>query len=238
MIIAPGTIVGELAAQFPQTIRVFQQLRIEFCREGHRKLTDLCRDRQLSFEEVAAALTNAVAAPAPLPRQDWTTRPLSDLTTHIVEAFHEPMRQELPRLHRMAVKVQRHRDPYKHVLAVVLYELELFTTDLGSHIAKTERELFPLIGRIEAGTRDEDDRGSFRYLRTTLEADHVVAGHALLILRNVTDRYAVPAHACDTLRTLYQGLKELEQLMQLHVHLENNVLFPRAADLLSNARLV
>lgn len=236
MTLSPDTTVGDLAAQFPQTIRVFQRLRVEFCCEGQRTIGELCRDRQLSFDEVAASLIAAAAAPPPK-RHDWNTRPLSDLAAHIVDAFHEPLRQELPRLRGMAAKVQRHTDPYKHVLAVVLYELEQFHADLEPHMATAERELFPLIGRLESGRSREGDRSHFHHLRSVLEAGHLEAGYALRILSNATHRYELPPQACATLRSLYQGLKELEQLMQLHVHLENNVLFPRAATLLSGARL-
>ena len=235
MIVSPDTIVGDLASEFPQTIPVFQRLRIEFCCDGQRRLGELCHERQLPFDHVAARLVQALASPS-APRHNWSVRPLSELTAHIIEAFHEPLGEQLPHLHRMAVKVQRHRDPYKRVLTIVLNELERFTAAIEPHIARTERELFPLICRTEAGERLEGDRGRFQELRRVLEADHAEAGHAVQTLRNVTDRYDPPAHACVTLRTLYQGLKELEQLMQLHVHLENNVLFPRAAALLSEAR--
>jgi regulator of cell morphogenesis and NO signaling len=238
MTISPDTTAGELASQFPQTIRIFHQLRIEFCCEGQRSLGDLCRDSQLSFEEVAGALARAAAAPAPLPRPDWTTRPLSELTAHIVESFHQPLRQELPRLQRMAVKVQRHRDPYKHVLAVVLHELERFAADLEPHMATAEQDFFPLICRVEAGRSQPGDRAQFRRMCAEAEAANVETGLALKIVRNVTDRYAAPANACATLRGLYEGLSDLDRLMRLFVHLENNLLFPRATALLSDAFVV
>lgn len=231
MIVSPDSTVGEIASKYPDAIRVFQRLGIEFCCDGGCRLDDLCRERQLSFDEVAVAL--AQPREALPPRQDWAARPLSDLTAHIVDAFHLPLRQELPRLHRMAVKVQRHTDPYRHVLAVVRYEVERFATDVEPHLAIEERELFPLIVRAEAGDPREGDRARFRQLRAALEADHVEAGRALQILRNITDRYSAPERACATLRDLYRGLNDLEQFTQLHVHLENNVLFPRAAGLMS-----
>jgi regulator of cell morphogenesis and NO signaling len=234
MILLPHTTVGEAASQFPETIRVFHRLRVQFCCDGRRTLDDLCRERQLSFEDLAAALAAALAAPAP-PRQNWSARPLSDLTAHIIEAFHEPLRQELPRLRRMAVKVQRHTDSYRHVLAVVLCELERFSAELVPHMASEERELFPLVGRMETGPPHHGDAARVRQLRTAFEADHAEAGQALQILRSVTGRYEAPPRACATLRDLYRGLTELEQLMQLHIHLENNVLFPRAAALGSEA---
>jgi regulator of cell morphogenesis and NO signaling len=234
MTVSPDTVIGHLASEFPQTIRVFQRLGIEFCCDGQRRLGELCHERQQSFDQVAAALSRALASPPSPVRHDWSTRPLAELTAHIIEAFHEPLGQELPRLHRMAVRVQRHCNSCQ--LTVVLGELERFCAVIEQHIARTERDLFPLICRTEAGERLEGDRGRFHELRTELEADYAKAGLAVRILRTVTDRYDPPAQACGTLRTLYEGLKELEQLVQLHVHLENNVLFPRAAALLSEAR--
>ena len=235
MMASPDSTAGDIAARFPQTIRVFQRLGIEFCCDGHRSLGDLCRERQLSFEHVATALHAAVAAP-PLRRHDWNARPLADLTAHIVEAFHEPLRQELPRLQGMAARVQRHNDSYGPVLAVVLWKVERFHAAFEPHMATTEREFFPIVDRLEAGRCIEGDRAQFRRLRAVLESDHDEAGHVLRSLRTVTDNYEPPAGACATLRGLYQGLEELEPLIQLHVHLENNVLFPRAAALAETCR--
>ena len=236
MIASPETTIGEIAARFPQTHRVFHRLRIEFCCDGHRPLADVCRERDLSFDELAASLIAAVASPLPV-RHDWAVRPLAELTAHIVEGFHEPLRQELPRLRRMAAKVQHHSEPSQYVLAVVLYEVERFSVELGPHMAATEGELYPLIGRLEAGSPREGDGAHFDQLRAALESDHAGAGQALRILRKVTGRYEPPASACATLRDLYRGLKDLEQLTQLHVHLENNALFPRAAALVRAAGL-
>ena len=235
MLASPDSTAGDIAARFPQTIRVFQRLRIDFCCDGDRTLGDLCRERQLSFEHVAAALSAASAAP-PLRRHDWNDRPLADLTAHIVEAFHEPLRQELPRLHAMAARVQRHTDSYRPVLAVVLWKVERFHAAFEPHMAIAERELFPIVGRLEAGHGTEDDRSQFGRLRAVMESDHDEAGLVLRSLRNVTDGYEPPPGACATLGGLYQGLRELEPLIQLHIHLENNVLFPRAAAL-ADARL-
>jgi regulator of cell morphogenesis and NO signaling len=230
----PTTTVGELAARFPQTIRVFQRMRVEFCCDGSRTLGELCQERELSFDELATALASAVAAATP-PLADWTTRPLSELTGHIVEAFHEPCRQELPRLREMAVKVQRHTDSYAHILAVVRYKLDRFTADLDSHMSTAEDELFPLISRAEAAGAREVDRAVFARLRGRLEIEHANAGQVLQTLRHATHGYEPPPNSCSSVRHLYHGLRELEQLMRLHVHLENNILFPRAAALLSDA---
>jgi regulator of cell morphogenesis and NO signaling len=235
MTVSPETTVGDIASEFPQAIRLFQRCGIEFCCDGRRRLGDLCRERQLPFDDLARAIADAATRPRPRPL-DWNSRPLSHLIAHIVDAFHDPLREELPRLHRMAVRVQAHTDSSSHALDVVLCVLTRFRERLEPHMATAENELFPLIVRAEAARARDGDWDQFRQLRRASESDHHDAGYALQVLRNITGRYDVPPRACATLRDLYRGLKELEQLMQLYVHLENNVLFRRAEALLSEAK--
>ena len=236
MTVSPDDTIGDLASRFPDTIPVFQRLRVEFCCDGQRRVGDLCRERRIAFDELAASLQDAVTAPR-RPRPDWAGRSLSDLMAHLVEAFHEPLRDELPRLHAMAVKVQAHDDDSRHALAVVLFELGRFRAQLEAHLSEEERDLFALVQRAESGNQQPDDARRFQELRAVLEAEHREAGDALHVLSQATDRYQPPPRACTTVRALYRGLHELEQFMQLHSHLENNVLFPRAAALLSAARI-
>jgi regulator of cell morphogenesis and NO signaling len=230
---SPDTTVGDLAALFPETVRVFQDYGIEFCCGGKWQLGQVCRDRDLPYAEVAAALTRAMTKPS---RADWSTRPLSELTAHLVEAFHEPLRQELPRLIQLATRLQGHGSSHRRALAVVLSELTRFTGELEAHMAAEERDLFPLIDALEREGVSDRDQARLEHLRFALEADHVDAGQTLRLLGQITDHYQAPDDACSTMRALYQGLQELERLMHLNIHLENNVLFVRANTLRSRAR--
>jgi regulator of cell morphogenesis and NO signaling len=234
MIASADTTIGEIVTRFPQTICLLRRLHIEFCCDGERSLGELCRERRLSLDDLVVALSAAVSG-SPRPRDDWPTRPLSDLTAHLVETFHEPLRHELPDLRRMARRVQRHRDSYRIVLAVLLRELERFSEGIESHIAREERELFPIIHRAEDGQLGDDDATHFCRLHAILHADNVETALALRILDNVIARGGDPADACITLRRLLRGLKDLVRLMQLYFHLENNLLLPRAAALISMA---
>lgn len=229
---SPDTTVGDLAALFPETVRVFQHYGIEFCCGGKWPLGQVCRERELPYAEVAAALTRAMTKPS---RTGWSTRPLTELTAHIIEAFHEPLRQELPRLIRLATRLQGHGNSHRRALAVALSELSRLASELEAHMAAEERDLFPLIDALESGVVSDGDRERLEHLRFVLEADHVDAGQTLRLLGQITVHYQAPDDACSTMRALYQGLQELERLMHLHVHLENNVLFVRAAALTSRA---
>jgi len=232
MTISPETTVGDLAARYPSVIRVFRHLGIEFCCGGRQTLVQACQDRHISWSDARQLLTEAARTARP---DEWSQRDLTDLTTHVVDAFHDPLKQELPRLHELAKRVQGHGDSHRRALAVVLHELARFRAELEVHMGVEERELFPLIARLAAGDITAASIARFSRLRATLEADHDDAGQTLRLLSQVTDHYRPPADACASVRALYRGLDELERLTHLHVHMENNMLFPRAAALLAGA---
>ena len=157
----PDTTVGELAAQFPATVRVFQRRKVEFCCGGHQTLAQMCRDLGTPYEILTVELEHAICqAPA---RVTWADRPLSELTDHIVEAFHQPLLLELPRLRALITRLQDHGDAHRRVLTVVGQQLCRFEAGLLARVTAEETELFPLIDRLEAdGPCDEDCAGSLR----------------------------------------------------------------------------
>jgi len=152
-----------------------------------------------------------------------------------VESFHDPLRQELPRLLELAERLRGHGDSHRRVLDTVRDELDRFGASLVLQMSVEERELFPLIERIEQAGPTASDDAALAAMR--VRADDFVADtrQTLRILRQITDNYVPPPTACSTLHVLYRALEELEELVQLHVHLESNVLFSRAVELASDA---
>jgi regulator of cell morphogenesis and NO signaling len=227
MVITEHTTVGEIAAAIPSSVRVFQRHNIDFCCGGRTPLSVACRERGLSFTEVALAVEEA-ATPAGPDDRDWSREPLRVLIDHIVGTYHRPLRDELPRLQAMAAKVAGvHGAKAPHLSRVKALVSEL-SDDLTLHMQKEERMLFPAIRAIE------DDPQLVIPISApigVMEQDHDGAGALLSELRAITGEYVAPPWACGTFRALYQGLAELESDMHVHVHLENNVLFPRALDL-------
>ena len=144
---------------------------------------------------------------------------MADLVQHIVDAYHLPLREELPRLESMARKVARvHGDKDTERLGGILETFLRLEAELGDHMAREEDVLFPEILR--------HGEGSDLPVEPFVD-DHSDAGQALAVLRELTDDYQVPEGACNTWRALWHGLEALEQSLHLHIHLENNVLFPR-----------
>lgn len=228
MTFTPETTVAQLATTEPATIAVFQKYGIDFCCGGKRPLQDVCAERELPYDALAVELA-AAAAPAAPARMRWDARPLSELTAHIVESFHDPLTTELPRLVAMAKRVdERHGSTSQPNAAAIAATVEAFANDLAPHMRQEETEIFPLVDRLEhdAGRSDEAER--FLAAQPALESEHAEAGQMLATIRALTNGYVPPAGACPTTLGLYYGLRELEALMTLHVHLENNILFPRA----------
>jgi regulator of cell morphogenesis and NO signaling len=156
---------------------------------------------------------------------------MSDLIAYSQERFHGPLRDELPRLGQMMAKVvSRHGQRLPETLLPLQQTLAALHVDLLHHMQKEDEILFPAIQEIESGRLG----GHAAWIEQPIEImedEHEQAGAALARIRDLTSGYTPPADACPTFRGLYYGLAELEREMHVHVHLENNILFPRAAHL-------
>ena len=232
MVITPDTTVADIATHAPATIRVFQQHQIDFCCGGRVPLGQVCADRGLDTDlvvtELVAAATPAAAEPT------WADATLTALIAHIQRRYHEHLRTELPRLDAMVDKVvERHGDHLPEVLLPLQRTYKELQEELLTHMMKEDRVLFPFIAGLEAG-RAVNVADAAEWIAapiSVMEADHEQAGAALATMRELTNGYAPPEWACPTFRGLYFGLAQLETDMHLHVHLENHILFPRAAQL-------
>ena len=225
MNITEHTTVAEIASTLPASVRVFQRHGVDFCCGGRRPLAVVCAEQGVSFAEMARDIQTAAAIP-PADARDWTAASLASLIDHIIATYHDVLRTELPRLDTLAAKAaQAHvsRAPFLVRVAAIVGEL---SGELRDHMAKEETVLFPAIRAVEVG--HAFDAMLVPGAVAVLEAEHDRAGALLGELRRITDGYVAPDWSCATLRALYQGLAELEAAMHVHVHLENNVLFPRA----------
>ena len=226
MTITPDTLVADIAAAVPASVKVFERHGVDFCCGGRKRLLAVCQEQHLSFDTIAQEIATAAEIPGADAR-DWTTAPLHELADHIVEAYHDKLRDDLPRLERLAARVhQVHgaREPF--LLEGISSLVGELSADLNSHMKKEELVLFPAIRALEAGLGSAGVPLSAPV--AVMEAEHDRAGDLLAQLRAITNGYEPPDWACRTFRALYEGLAELERDMHVHVHLENNVLFPRA----------
>lgn len=212
--------VASLATEHPLATRIFARHGIDFCCGGGRPLKEVCEEKGLDVSKVLDEIRQELTS-AEEPEQRWDSEPLDKLIQHILATYHRPLDEELPRLEGMAVKVlEVHRDKDPEGLAELVAVFAGLKAELEHHMAKEEQILFPMIlngqGSMAGGPI------------SVMEHEHESAGAALRRLRGLTDNYTVPAEACNTWRALWHGLEALERSLHQHIHLENNILFPRA----------
>lgn len=210
--------LADLAIRIPGASRVFHRHRLDFCCGGRRSLREACGAAGLDVEALLGELAaEERGAPA---HADWDARPLEALIDHIVLHYHAALRLELPALRAMAQKVERVHAEKPQVPRGLAAHLAAMQQDVEEHLAKEEQVLFPLLrAGVSAGAAAPI---------SVLEHEHDEHGEALRITRALTDDLQPPPHACTTWRALYLRLAELERDLMDHIHLENNVLFPRA----------
>lgn len=236
MVIQSSMTVGEIAAASPAAASVLERYGIDYCCGGARPFEDACRERGLPAAAVQQDLDRAVAA-TDVPETDWNTAPLRDLIHHILATHHEYLKLELPQLGQRLVKVVRaHGDKDPATLGELEAVYEGLWRELDLHMHKEEMMLFPAIERYEAAANaglplPPSPFGTIGNPIAVMESEHDSAGDALRRIRELTHDFQPPAYACATYRALLEGLQSLEADLHTHIHLENNILFPRAIEL-------
>ncbi|MDP6479939.1 MAG: iron-sulfur cluster repair di-iron protein [Phycisphaerales bacterium] len=220
MAITLETPVGDIASHHPLATRVFARHQIDFCCGGGKTLSDVCQAKGIDAATILSEIEQEVVSD-PDTAAHWDAAPLDALIDHIIATYHRSLDEELPRLEAMLRKVNTvhgEKDPER--LAELLDVFLGLRAELTEHMMKEEQILFPM---IQAG------QGSFATGPVSvMEHEHESAGNALRQMRSLTDDYTPRSDACNTWRALWAGLEQLEVDLHQHIHLENNILFPRA----------
>jgi regulator of cell morphogenesis and NO signaling len=231
--------VADLARLHPATIRVFQRHGIDFCCGGKRTLAEAASRAGIDPVGVAEELRQTLAQPPGAATWlDSLPDSLSDLGKLIVGRYHVALRSELPRLIRMADRVETvHGAEMPEILPPVAATVRALAAELEKHMHEEETTVFPAIERLEqaTGAAERLSAEDLAVLVAAREDEHTEAGEKLRELRALTSGFEPPEWACNTFRGLYHGLAELELDLHEHIHLENNVLFPRALGLATQA---
>jgi regulator of cell morphogenesis and NO signaling len=236
MNISDTTTVRDLAAGVPGATRVFENFGIDYCCGGHRTLADACREASLPVEDLRRSIEEARQASQPGgAERDWRQESLTSLAAHIIDKHHYFTRQEINRLEKLLDKVcSRHGENHPELFEAqkTFYQLK---QDLIPHMLKEEQVLFPYIKRMEeaAGEGRPVPPPFFGIVRNPVRmmmTEHDTAGDLLKLLRSVTNSYTTPPDGCISFQTLYQALAAFEADLHQHIHLENNILFPRAVE--------
>lgn len=209
-------LISDLAISLPMVTEIFRKNRIDFCCGGNLTLKEACARKQINLDSIIEELKKLqVNRP-----NDFQERPLHELTSFIVERYHQDLRRRLPELIALAEKVERvHADhpACPNGLAQLLNHMH---NEILMHMMKEENVLFPLI---------DSGRGSMALMPVkVMTSEHDIHGQQLEEIHRLTSDFVPPKDACTSWKALYSGLDKLEEELMAHIHLENNILFPRA----------
>jgi len=225
MTVDAGTALGQLVNSSPRAARVLESVGLDYCCGGHRSLADACAEKDIDPQDVLNRLVEVDDGE----QVEWAGFGPVELVDHIESTHHRYLHEELPRLVALAQKVASvHGERHPELVALAVDVVELHD-DLEPHMMKEERVLFPLIRSLDdpaAGASTMDPAGPI----SVMMAEHEVAGALLERIRERTGDFAVPGDACASYSALYQGLEAVENDTHIHIHKENNVLFPAVLD--------
>jgi len=226
--------VGELALENPAATRVFEKLGIDYCCGGNLSLEQACRAANLAVDQVLDSLEMAEQTTrAEQKVHDWQREMLGDLVAHIKSTHHKYTREEIARLGPLFVKVCSVHGQNHPELVEIRTTFAGLAQELTMHMMKEEMVLFPYIVRMEEAVLQHEPIlpppfGSVQNPVSMMKHEHDSAGAALRAMRQASSGYAAPPDACISYQTLFKALAEFEADLHQHIHLENNILFPRA----------
>lgn len=212
--------VGKIAASRPESIGVFARRGIDFCCGGEKSLAAACRERGLEPAQVLEEI-GSVPQPQAASMKAWERAPISELLDHIVSEYHVPLHRDLMELIGLASRVllAHGSNDFDRLDALRGTIVEL-AGELDAHMRKEEEVLFPWIRQGNGRTAGNPIR--------VMNREHEDAAAMLARIRRLTDDFDPPGYACPATRALWEALERLDADLKEHIHLENNILFPRA----------
>ena len=221
--------VRELAVEIPNATRVFEKLGIDYCCGGHKSLEEACASANTPIDRVLLALEQGIDASVPKPERDWNTLPIGELVDHIVAKHHTYVKSEVPRLQALISKVVGVHGQNHPELKQVQDAFGELAAELTSHLTKEEMILFPYLKQMGSGKGcGTSCFGTVQNPIRMMMFEHDNAGAKLREMRQATSDYTLPQDACFSYGTLFSALQDFEADLHQHIHLENNILFPRA----------
>jgi regulator of cell morphogenesis and NO signaling len=237
MSVSTARTVRELALEIPEATRIFEKAGIDYCCGGGKSLEQACAAANLSVDDVLDSLELAEQeARAKQKDRNWQTEPLADLVAHINGTHHKYTREEIARLGPLFDKVVSVHGKNHPELQHVRVAFRGLAQELTMHMMKEEAVLFPYIVRMEESVIQREPVlpppfGSVQNPVAMMMHEHDSAGEALRSMRQASAGYTPPGDACISYQTLYKALEDFEKDLHQHIHLENNVLFPRAIEM-------
>jgi regulator of cell morphogenesis and NO signaling len=228
--------VRQLATEIPNATRVFEKLGIDYCCGGGKSLDAACAQAKIPVSDVLRTLEEGSVPVEGAATPDFSQASLNELVSHIVSRHHGYVKQEIPRLEKLLAKVVSVHGRNHAELIAIQKVFSALGAELTSHMMKEEMVLFPYIAQMELALESGKQlpRAAFGTVGNPvhmMELEHEDSGNTLKELRSLTSNYTPPQDACFSYNTLFAALKDFETDLHQHIHLENNILFPRAVAL-------
>ena len=236
-VISPDQTVADFVIQHPEYRERLEKMGIDYCCGGKHPLGEAVKAAKIEWPAFLALISETSAAKSVVPDfGNWNEAPPSVLVDHILEKHHSFTKEQLLRLDGLLAKVQvAHGARHGEMLARLQRIYDGLHAELDTHLMKEEQILFPAIKGIDAFVNGKGEKpvvhcGSVANPIRQMKAEHDSAGAALAEMRQTTNSYQLPADACLTFNALYAGLQALEADLHEHIHLENNILFPKSIE--------
>jgi len=225
--ITANSLVRDIVNELPKASDLFKKNRIDFCCGGNIPLSQAAEQNELNLDNLIEELKDVFEKYENTEKNVdvWTDSDSHTIINHVINNYHRVSEEELAMLSPYVTKVSRvHGEHHPELIKMneLFYE---FKKELLEHMAKEEEIVFPLIKQLADGTAANPEEAIKMIVELEKEHDH--AGELLRQIRAVTSDFALPLDACGTYRLVYARLEALESLTFMHVHLENNILFPR-----------
>lgn len=225
--------IGEIVAADFRTARVFENHGIDFCCGGKVALEATCTEKGLDLTTIIKELETVQNEPVER-SQNYASWPLPFLADYIVNTHHVYLRENDEQIAAYTRKIATvHGDNHPEVIRIAAI-FEKIASDMAGHLKEEEEVFFPALKRADAAKTagsapEEKDREMIRTSLIRLHREHEEIGDAIHEIRHLAKGYAIPGDVCNTFMLTYQKLKEFEDDLHKHVHLENNILFPKAS---------
>ena len=227
--------LGQIAAKDLRKAQIFKKYGLDFCCGGKKTVKQACAEKGLDVTKIEQELQQADRIPSsrPLPYNDWS---LDFLADYIVQTHHSYVRKNLPDIMTYALKVMRVHGNNHPELVPVYKLVDAVNSELTEHMVKEEKMLFPYIKELVSAKQfsqniDNSPFGTIQNPIHLMEEEHEMVGKNLAEIRELTNNYTLPEEACASYSLLYRMLDEFEDDLHLHIHLENNILFPKALEI-------
>lgn len=227
--------VGELVTEDIRTATIFKKFGIDFCCGGGKPIQEACEEKGANYDNLMTEIQSIMNDLEP--DVDFQSMPLETLIDHIYDKHHKYIYENGPITAQFVNKVAHvHGERHPETVEVAKVYNELLS-ELNHHMMKEENVLFPYIKSLIAKQADQSGSVLSPFVSNPIrmmEIEHDSAGDMLKKLRGLTSEYTPPADACNTYKAAYANLKALEDDIHIHIHLENNILFPKAIELESD----